>query len=326
MPATASSVIPQDGKAIVLFSAEWCGHCKAMKSDWTTFQNSMKTRRSDIQVVNVDAAELKGTNISVNGFPTIYAFNNGEKVDEFDNDRSVEGFSAFAKDTFPQQQSGGGRRKNTLRRTGGVRSTTSRRCRRRPQATARVRGRGRGRGRGQKGGGRMQRTRRTPLLYGGGGEYAPVNSPATVPAELQWTSSQTSVPPAAYNGGLYGGLPFAGPWGTVPVPATTGYHINKNLVSAEPPPGATTQYPGTERLGNNYSGMTGANWFEKGGQGPYNIQCATTPSQSGGGGGGGALSSNFNALMRNANHMSSSSSSSSATVRRRRQQQQHGGA
>ena len=133
----------------------------------------------------------------------------------------------------------------------------------------------------------------------GGGEYASVEAPSTIQPSLQWNTPHTKVPPPAYNGGLYGGVPFAGPWGAVPVPATTGYHINKNLVSAEPPPMATTHYPGTERLGNNYTGMPGVNWYAKEGIGPYNIKCTT--NQSGGG-------STLHNLIQNAEHISNNSS------------------
>ena len=45
---------------------------------------------------------------------------------------------------------------------------------------------------------------------------------------------------------------FKGPWGNINVTPTTSEYINKNLISANPPPGATTQYPGTIRQGNNY--------------------------------------------------------------------------
>ena len=37
--------------------------------------------------------------------------------------------------------------------------------------------------------------------------------------------------------------------------------IHNNLRSANPPPGATEQYPGTNRLGNNYVAMPGVYWY-----------------------------------------------------------------
>ena len=64
-------------------------------------------------------------------------------------------------------------------------------------------------------------------------------------------------PKPALNGGLYGGAPFAGPWGNVQVTPDVDYMISQNLKSANPPPHATTQYPGNVRPGNNMQQMPG---------------------------------------------------------------------
>ena len=41
-----------------------------------------------------------------------------------------------------------------------------------------------------------------------------------------------------------------------------------------PPPGATEQYPGDNRLGNNYTPMPGINWYKSSynNSGPYHIK------------------------------------------------------
>jgi hypothetical protein len=76
-------------------------------------------------------------------------------------------------------------------------------------------------------------------------------------------------PPRALNGGLYTGEEFkkGSQYGNVPVIPDTGYMIHYNLRSANPPPGAIYQYPGTTRPGNNYNKMIGIVQNEK-----YNIQ------------------------------------------------------
>lgn len=56
------------------------------------------------------------------------------------------------------------------------------------------------------------------------------------------------------NGGLYSGEPFQAnaPWGNVEVKPDTGYMMNMNLLSANPPPQAMYHYPGANhRPGNN---------------------------------------------------------------------------
>ena len=62
------------------------------------------------------------------------------------------------------------------------------------------------------------------------------------------------------NGGLYTGTPFekSAPWGNFPVKPETGTYINKNLLSANPPPLAKYHYPGAEqRPGNNTPDLPG---------------------------------------------------------------------
>ena len=74
-----------------------------------------------------------------------------------------------------------------------------------------------------------------------------------------------------------------------PVTPTVSNMVNNNLNSSNPPPEATVQYPGTDRLGNNSMLMPGVNQYT-GTQlnpGPFNIQC--TGNQSGGAEGPSAL-------------------------------------
>ena len=76
-------------------------------------------------------------------------------------------------------------------------------------------------------------------------------------------------PPRALNGGLFTGEEFkkGSPHANVPVIPDTGYMIHYNLRSANPPPGAIYQYPGTIRPGNNFTNMIGIVKNEK-----YNLQ------------------------------------------------------
>jgi hypothetical protein len=62
------------------------------------------------------------------------------------------------------------------------------------------------------------------------------------------------------NGGLYTGEPFIkdAPWGNVPSKPETGYMMQVNLKSANPPPLAQYHYPGAEqRPGNNTPELPG---------------------------------------------------------------------
>lgn len=86
-------------------------------------------------------------------------------------------------------------------------------------------------------------------------------------------------PEPSLNGGLYTGKPFApnAPWGNVPVVPDTGYMIHYNLRSANPPPGAIYQYPGSIRPGNSYTHMYGIQKYD---DDRFNIYCAKPESKS----------------------------------------------
>jgi hypothetical protein len=79
-------------------------------------------------------------------------------------------------------------------------------------------------------------------------------------------------PEPSLNGGLYTGTSFIpnAPWGNVPVIPDTGYMIHYNLRSANPPPGAIYQYPGSNRPGNSWTPMHG---IQKYNDNRFNLYC-----------------------------------------------------
>ena len=105
----------------------------------------------------------------------------------------------------------------------------------------------------------------------GGNQNIPIDIKTNVSATQQWTNPNVAAPHPQYQGGIYTGPQAYGPWGFIPVTPTTSNMIHNNLKSANPPPGATVQYPGTNRLGNNFSAMPGINW--------YNNTTNTNPGQ-----------------------------------------------
>ena len=89
----------------------------------------------------------------------------------------------------------------------------------------------------------------------------PVDNNTGIPLEKRWKENKAA-PSPTHNAGLYSGPAFNGPWGNIPVTPTTANMIHNNLRSANPPPGATTQYPGTHRSGNSYTAMPGVSWYK----------------------------------------------------------------
>ena len=83
------------------------------------------------------------------------------------------------------------------------------------------------------------------------------------------------VPNASYNGAITIGEKCEGPHCAIPVQPTSGFLINQNLRSANPPPSALQMYPSTFRLGNNSDINPAIGKYVNGTRmnpGPFNIE------------------------------------------------------
>jgi len=101
-------------------------------------------------------------------------------------------------------------------------------------------------------------------------QYMEINAPngsyktlteGLVQPERQASNQNTAIPDSLPNGGLYNAQQSTGEWANIPVIPTELNLIHNNLRTAHPPPGATEQYAGTERLGNNHAPMIGVYWY-----------------------------------------------------------------
>jgi len=92
------------------------------------------------------------------------------------------------------------------------------------------------------------------------GSYKTLTDSLIAP-EKQSLNANTAIPDSAPNGGLYSCPQSTGPWANIPVIPTDTNLIHYNLRSAAPPPGATEQYVGIDRLGNNYAPKIGVYWY-----------------------------------------------------------------
>jgi len=72
--------LSNDKKQLVLFHADWCGHCIKMKPLWDKIQKE----RGDDSMMSVhvgkgtDSDKLVMEKYNIKGYPTIIQFNNGE--------------------------------------------------------------------------------------------------------------------------------------------------------------------------------------------------------------------------------------------------------
>jgi hypothetical protein len=105
----------------------------------------------------------------------------------------------------------------------------------------------------------------------------PIDVQSQVQPELRGQGPNIQVPSGRPNGGIYRGPQIDKWFVPQPLPATTTYFNQVLLRNSDPapPPGATQQYPGNTRLGNNYVAMPGVNWYNSAyprNNGPYSIK------------------------------------------------------
>ncbi len=85
------------GDWIVLYYAEWCGHCKTMKPEWDKFISQMKPNKHlNIADVNSNFMNDLQHKPVVDGFPTINMYNNGNVIAKFDDERVSDKMRSFA--------------------------------------------------------------------------------------------------------------------------------------------------------------------------------------------------------------------------------------
>lgn len=91
----------------VKFYAPWCGHCKRLAPTWDQLADKFADDAT-IKIGKVDctAPESKElcTSQEVSGFPTIYIYRNGKRLEEYDGNRSLESLVSFVKKNAVQHE------------------------------------------------------------------------------------------------------------------------------------------------------------------------------------------------------------------------------
>jgi thiol-disulfide isomerase/thioredoxin len=97
--ASKLSNLLNDGNWMVLYYAEWCGHCNAMKPEWEKLVEKMKeSKQINLADVKSDVIGKLQHKPEIEGFPTIKMYNKGQEVAKFEDERSVEKMEKFAND------------------------------------------------------------------------------------------------------------------------------------------------------------------------------------------------------------------------------------
>ena len=84
------------GKELTLFYWKDCGHCKKMMPEWNKFQSTYKKAGITVNKVEKDENPKAMQALNIQGFPSIMLLNNGKKVKDYEGERSLAAFTAFA--------------------------------------------------------------------------------------------------------------------------------------------------------------------------------------------------------------------------------------
>jgi len=91
----------KQGNWMVLYKADWCGHCKTLQPEWNEFVQTMNTR-PDLNLAEVESSFLPAMKHQVEGYPTIKMFHNNRPVADFNDSRDVDGLERFALSNIPK--------------------------------------------------------------------------------------------------------------------------------------------------------------------------------------------------------------------------------
>jgi len=88
----------KEGKKVVLFYADWCGHCKKIKPVWE--KAAEKVNKEDKRMIMVNCGDDKKgdsdmmSKYNIKGYPTIMIFEDGEHK-EYNGERTLEDLLAL---------------------------------------------------------------------------------------------------------------------------------------------------------------------------------------------------------------------------------------
>ena len=98
--------LPNSGKSLVAFLADWCGHCTAFKPAWKEIKDQLTIRPNLAtgKIITTDDKLMKRLPLrQPSGFPTITLFDGTTHVEDYSGPRSKEAVLDFIKKNMNDQ-------------------------------------------------------------------------------------------------------------------------------------------------------------------------------------------------------------------------------
>jgi len=94
-PSEIDTYVQSSEPTMVLFYADWCGHCTKLKPIWEEASTQANTDTNRMIKIDVGGKEPENKDLmkkyQIDGFPTILVFQNGTPV-PYKGDRTVDSF------------------------------------------------------------------------------------------------------------------------------------------------------------------------------------------------------------------------------------------
>ena len=89
--------LPNSGKALVAFLADWCGHCQRFKPEWKkTKQHLKKHKKGQGAIMTVNDKDMQYLGIQQpDGFPSMKLYKGGSYVKDYTGGRSMNEIIKF---------------------------------------------------------------------------------------------------------------------------------------------------------------------------------------------------------------------------------------
>jgi len=89
--------ISSKDSAMIMFYAQWCGHCKSAKPEYSKAAQLLATEAPDTALGAIDCVKHKGAGAKYNvgGYPTFNYYKKGKLIGEYNQGRRASDFVEF---------------------------------------------------------------------------------------------------------------------------------------------------------------------------------------------------------------------------------------